>query len=266
MDRRGVRRYSSAMVTGASSGIGECFARELAARGCDLVLVARRAEPMMLLAKELENRHGIIAEVLPADLVDDAQLAEVAARLADPARPVELLVNNAGAGSLPPRAFHDQPIDREEGKVRLNVLAPLRLTNAVLPGMRERGFGGILTVSSIAAYWPQPHGATYAATKAFLSSFGETLLCENANTGVHVTTLVPGFTRRGDGAKGGPRKFTLPDFAWLNREDVAREGLDAVERGAAVCVPGAAYRIALGLTRVLPRSLVRAAFQKLWGG
>lgn len=259
------RKYGTAMVTGASSGIGECFARRLAARGGDLTLVARRSEPMKELAAELERHHGVAVEVLPADLTDDAGLAAVTARLADPDRPIELLVNNAGGGSVPPRAFHDQPLEREEAKIRLNVLAPLRLTHAALPGMRDRGFGGILTVASVAAYWPQPHGATYAATKAFLTSFTETLLCENTGSGVHFTTLVPGFTRRGDGARGGPRSFRLPEFAWLDRDDVAREGIEAVERGDAICVPGRAYRVALGLTRLLPRRAVRAAFVRVWG-
>lgn len=258
--------YRTALVTGASGGIGEIFARQLAARRCDLVLVARRAEPMEKLAATLAEWHGVDVEVITADLTVAADLARVAERLSDPDRPIELLVNNAGAGSRPPRPFHQQDPAGEETKVALNVIAPMRLTRAALPGMVARNHGGVLTVSSIAAYWPQPHGATYAATKAFLSSFGDTLACELAGTDVHVTTVVPGFTKRGNGvAKGGPKSFTLPDFAWLEREDVAAQGLAAVHAGVPICIPGATYKAALGLTRVLPRSVLRELFRRIWG-
>jgi short-subunit dehydrogenase len=162
--------------------------------------------------------------------------------------------------------LHEQDPAGELAKVALNVIAPLRLTRAALPSMVARDHGGVLTVSSIAAYWPQPHGTTYAATKAFLSSLGDTLACELAGTNVHVTTLVPGFTKRGNGvAKGGPKSFTLPEFAWLGREDVAAQGLAAVHAGVPICIPGATYQAALGLTRLLPRSVLRDLFRRVWG-
>ncbi|MBB4895178.1 hypothetical protein FHS39_004245 [Streptomyces olivoverticillatus] len=257
--------YASALVTGASSGIGRSLAWRLAAQGADLTVVARRGELLEELAEDVRKRFRVRVEVLAADLTVAEELSTVAERLADPERPVELLVNNAGAGSRPPRPLVDQPLEYEEGKVALNVLAPLRLTHAALSAMVPRRHGGILNVSSIAGFLPQPQGATYAATKAFLTSLTETVHCEARGHGVHVTVLCPGFVRRGAAAPvGGTRSVRLPEFVWLDREEVAREALEAVAAGKPVCVPGAGYRAVLAASRILPRSLSRRGFERLW--
>ncbi len=257
--------FQRAMVTGASSGIGASIARAVAARGCDLVLVARRAELLEALAAELRQRHGRTVEVLPADLTDAAQLAQVVARAieSEPDRRIDLLVNNAGGGSGRPRPLAKRTAEELAPVISLNVCALVELTRAVLPGMCEAGHGGILNVASVAAFIPQPQGAVYGATKAFVAAFTETVHCEVRGYGLRVAALCPGFTRRGPGgASGGSRR--LPEWAWLDRDAVAEQALAELAGGVAVIVPGRGYRIALGAVRVLPRELVRRAFIKLW--
>ncbi|GAA4088774.1 SDR family oxidoreductase [Actinomadura miaoliensis] len=244
--------YRTALVTGASSGIGESFARILAGRGTDLVIVARRAARLDELARELVERYRVAVEVLAADLTDPGQRGEVEHRLR--AEPVELLVNNAGFGAF--GAFAGQPLDDQLAQVELNVLALMRLTRAALPGMVERGRGGVLNVSSMAGFTPSPGSATYGATKAFVTAFSESLHAELAGTGVHVTALCPGFTRTDETQESS--------LLWLRREDVARAGLDAVSAGRALCVPGAQYKAALPALRAMPRSLLRAAVNRMW--
>ncbi|MEV5569006.1 SDR family oxidoreductase [Spirillospora sp. NPDC052269] len=244
--------FRTALVTGASSGIGESFARELAARGADLVIVARRAERLDQLARELVERFRVAVEVVAADLTDPAERDEVERRLRHD--PVELLVNNAGFGAL--GAFVDLPLDEQLREIDLNVNALVRLTHAVLPGMLARGRGGVLNVSSVAGFAPAPGSATYGATKAYVASFSESLHAEVVGQGVHVTALCPGFTRTDEAHDPHP--------LWLRREDVAREGLDAVELGRALCVPGLQYKAAMPALKMLPRPLLRAAANRLW--
>ncbi|MEA2716545.1 MAG: uncharacterized protein QOI56_1817 [Actinomycetota bacterium] len=243
-----------ALVTGASSGIGAAFARRLAADGSDLVVVARRRDRLEALAAELEEAHGVRVEALVADLSDPAQLATVEARLREGDRPVDLLVNNAGAGGH--GSYSSLPVDEVEAMVRLNLLAPVRLTSAALPVMVARGMGGIVNVSSISGEQPIPFVATYAATKAFLTSLSESLHEELRGQGVAITAVLPGFTRsefhdRADMGRSIPRPL------WMTSEEVAEAALAAVARGQAVCVPGFGYRLLVGLSRHAPRGLVR---------
>ena len=243
--------YQTALVTGASSGIGERLARRLAADGCDLVILARRTGRLEALAAELRGAHRVGVEVLTADLTSPAGLAAAEARLSDPGRPVELLVNNAGFGVS--GLFADLPAGRAEDQVRLNVIAVVRLAHAALPGMLRRGHGGVLNVSSVAGFVPSPGAATYGATKAFVTSFSESLAAEVKGRGVHVTALCPGFTRTDGRARPGAA------LAWLDADQVARAGLDAVAAGRVLAVPGAQYKSAVSLTRVVPRAVVRSA-------
>jgi uncharacterized protein len=247
-------RWPVALVTGASSGIGATFARRLAAAGSDLVVVARRRERLDALAAELTSSHGVQAEILVADLADPEQLTTVEARLHDPDRPVDLLVNNAGAGGH--GAYASTSVDDVDGMVRLNLLAPVRLTSAALPGMVARGRGGVVNVSSISGEQPIPFVATYAATKAFLTSLSESLHEELRGTGVAVTAVLPGFTRsefhdRADMGRSIPRPF------WMTTEEVVDAALASVARNEAVCVPGGYYRALVVLSRHAPRALVR---------
>lgn len=241
--------YRSALVTGASSGIGVEFARQLADRGCSLVLVARRTDRLESLADEL----GDDVELLPADLTSDAGLALVERRLT--AAPVELLINNAGVASS--GAFHSTDPDSQDRLVRLNVLAPVRLTRAAIGPMVEAGHGGILNVSSLAGDQPLRGFASYSASKAFVTSFTESIAAEVRGTGVHVTVLKPGYVWT-EMNPDGPARDSFAGRFWLEADDVARAALDAVERGRLISVPGGHWRAVNGLVNALPHQLVRS--------
>jgi uncharacterized protein len=246
--------YQSALVTGASSGIGRRLATLLAGDGTDLVVLARRTGLLDALADRLREEHKVGVEVLTADLTSPAGLAAAEARLSDPDRPIELLVNNAGYGSS--GSFADLPVGTAEDQIQLNVTAVVRLTHAVLPGMLQRGHGGVLNVSSVAGFVPSPGAAAYGATKAFVTSFSESLSAEVPHRGVHVTALCPGFTRTQphDQPALGPARL-----AWLDVETVARAGLDAVAAGRVLTVPGVQYKSVVSLMRILPRGVLRSA-------
>lgn len=258
--------YRAAVVTGASGGVGEAFARRLAADGCALVLVARRAKQLADLADQLRAAHGVDVEVLGADLTTPAELELVERRLADPGRPVDLLVNNAGAfGSI--GALADQPADTEVRKIELNAVAMVRLARAALPGMLARRHGGIVNVSSVSAFVPTPRAATYSATKAFITSFSESLHGETRGQGVSVTALCPGPMRTTihDDDPDRPRDRTPARLGVLEPSVVAAAGLAAVFAGRPVCVPGRRWAAIAAAARTLPRPLVRRAFYRLWG-
>jgi len=248
-------RWPLALVTGASSGIGRAIAVRLAADGSDLIVVARRADRLEALADELRSAHRVKVDVLVADVTDPDQLAAVEDRLRTGAPPVDLLVNNAGAGGQ--GSFADIPVAWQESQIRLNVLAPVRLTHAALERMLPRGQGGVLNVSSIAGLQPMPHLATYAATKAYLSSFTHAVHEEVRRQGVTVTALLPGFTRTEFHDAAGMNRSVAPGAAWMSAEVVARAGLRAVGRGRAQCVPGLGYRVLTGISAVTPWSLSR---------
>lgn len=252
-----IRLWTRALVTGASSGIGEAFARELAPRGTALVLVARSGDRLHALAEELRDSHAASVEVLPADLTDAEDLARVEARIRDDDEIVDLLINNAGSGSV--GRFVKLDLEREEAQIRLNVVAVMRLTHAALPGMRQRQHGGILNVSSMAGFQPTPTMATYGATKTFVTSFTEAVHEELRGSGVHATVLCPGFTRTRFQAAAGVEEeaSAIPDPLWDDATSVARLGLTAVSANRAVAVPGIANRATSAASRVLPTALTR---------
>jgi short-subunit dehydrogenase len=258
-----VPRWNLALVTGASSGIGRAIAVQLAADGTDLVVVARRRDRLEELAAELHKRNGVDVDVLVADVTDRDQLAAVEERLRNGTPPVDLLVNNAGLGGHGP--FAELPIDYQEGQIRLNVVAPVRLAHAALGGMLERGHGGILNVSSIAGVQPMPNVATYAATKAYLSSFSNSLHEEVRRHGVSVTNLLPGFTRTEFHEAADISRSVVPSLAWMSADAVARGGLRAVARGRAQCVPGLGYRILSGISALTPWSVSRRVLGAVLG-
>lgn len=244
-------RWSTALVTGASSGIGESFARLLAAEGTDLIVVARDVDRLEALASELRGAHGVRVEVLASDLSAPVSREMVEHRLADRSRPVDLLINNAGFGTSGP--FVDLPVAREEQQVQLNVVAVLRLTAAALAPMVERGRGTVVNVASVAAFVPVPGSATYAATKAFVCSFTDSLHDELAGTGVTATASIPGFTRTEFQARSDwAEQDNVPEAAWLSPDDVARATLDGAARGRARVVPGAGYKALVGMAQMLP--------------
>jgi len=239
----------SALVTGASGGLGAAFARELAARGHDLILVARRAERLEAAAAELGERYGVAVQAWVADLADPRALAEVARRIeALPA--LDLLVNNAGVGGA--GGFAGEPPEEQQRMIALHVAAPVRLTRAALPAMLARQRGGIINVSSLAAFIALPGSTGYCATKAALVALSRALNLEVRASGIRVQALCPGFIHTEfhdtlDRERFDPER--IPEFLWCSAEDVAASSLAALERGRVICVPGAQYRAIYLLAR-----------------
>ena len=245
---------TTALVTGATAGIGAEFTAQLAARGDDLVLVARDRERLEACAEDLRTRHRIAVEVIVADLTDREQVAIVEARLRDATRPVDLLVNNAGFGVN--QLFVDGDLEAEQAMLDVLVTAVLRLTHAALPGMVARGTGGVINVSSVASFIA---GGTYSAAKSWCTVFSESVDRQLAGTGVTVMALCPGFTHTEFHQRGGMDVSHLPDWMWLDAPDLVRDALADFRRGKPVSVPGAQYKAIRVLTSVLPRPLVRRA-------
>lgn len=244
--------FSSALVTGASSGIGEVMAELLAGAGVPTVVVARRADRLEQLAARFS---GI--EVLVADLTTAGGQQVVAERIADTEHPVELVVNNAGFGTS--GLFHELDADRLADEIELNVAALTALSHVALSTMVPRGRGWLLNVASVAAMQPAPRLAVYAATKAYVLSLTESLHEEVKPAGVNVTALCPGLTRTEFQQVSNTDHYQeqFPGFVWTSAVDVARSGLDAVVAGKAVAVPGLVYKTIATASGVTPRSLRR---------
>jgi short-subunit dehydrogenase len=243
-----------ALVTGSSVGIGAAFARLLARDGYDLVLVARDETRLKSLAAELEVSLRIRSEIIVADLTTAEGLELVEHRLADTARPVEVLVNNAGFG-LPTR-FVDSTIEAEERQLDLLVRAPMRLTHAALPSMIARGRGYVINVGSVAAFIP---ANTYSAAKSWLTFFSESLQQQLQGTGVQVSVVAPGYTHTEFHQRAGMDMSQVPEALWLDAADVAAQAWADAKRGKAVSVPGLQYRTLTAAAQFLPRSLLRGA-------
>ena len=245
-----------AVITGASAGIGEAFARALAARGHDLVIVARNQARLTELAAAVEREHGVSTEVLAADLETDEGVALVEARLRSEEHPAELLVNNAGFGTT--GAFHSLPIDGEIAEIRLNIVALVRLTHAAIAPMVVRGHGGVINVSSVGAYQPTPQSATYSASKAFVSSFTNAIHEELHGTGVKAMVLAPGFTHTEFHLRAQvDNSSKMPEFLWQSPDEVVTAALKAYDRGRAVCIPGVLNTVAAAFSGTLPSGVSR---------
>ncbi len=251
----GPSRHRRALVTGASRGIGEAFARRLAADGTDLVLVARDEARLETLARALRAVHEVGVEVLPADLTEQGPRARVAARLTDTAAPVDLLVNNAGAGMY--GRFLDHDLDAEADVVELNVVAPTLLAHAAAGAMARRRGGAIVNLSSVTAFQPVPDGAVYAASKAFVLRLSEALHEELAPLRVHVMALCPGFTRTDIFRAAGADEKAIPRALWRTAEEVVAEALRDLAEGRAVSVPGLVYRVQSAAAPRAPRAVAR---------
>lgn len=241
----------TALITGASSGLGAEFARQLAARGADLVLVARGAEALEELAAELRDSYGIATEVLAADLSIEADVDRVAARVSDAGHPIDLLINNAGFGL--PLHFADNDIADEVRHLRVHVEASMRLMHAAIRAMRGRG-GRIINVASAAGFISR---STYSACKSWLIGFSRWANAEYSRDGVTVTAVCPGFTHTAFHARMGlaAGKEGVPGFMWLNAPDVVREGLRDAARGRSASIPSLRYKAIVVATRMLPSSL-----------
>lgn len=245
--------FTSALVTGASSGIGNEIVHLLGSAGIAVVVVARRRDRLEALAMKYSN-----IEVLTADLATNEGVELVEHRLADTSTaPIDLVVNNAGFGTS--GRVHELPIDRLCREIQVNVTALTRISHVAVRVMVPRGRGYLLNVSSVASFQPSPGLAVYAATKAFVTSFTEAMHEELRTTGVRVTALCPGLTRTEfqmiSNTSGFESKF--PEFAWMGPQTVAKAGLDSVAKGEAIAIPGTLYKGLSALSSVTPRRASR---------
>ncbi|MGO1284643.1 MAG: SDR family NAD(P)-dependent oxidoreductase [Brachybacterium sp.] len=244
---------STSLITGASSGLGTEYARQLAGRGDHLVLVARDAARLEELAAELTRAGAAEVEVLSADLSSPEGIATVVERLTDEARPVEVLINSAGFGL--PLAFERNDIEDEARHLRLHVEVPMRLMHAALPGMLARRSGAILNISSASAVMPR---STYAAVKSWQVMFSRWASSRYRSRGVTVTAVCPGYTHTDFHARLGLAKGEegIPDWLWLEAPRVVSESLRDVARGKAVSVPSRRYKAIYTAARLAPTGLM----------
>lgn len=243
----------TALITGASSGLGVEFAWQLAAKGADLVLVARDRDALAELARAISERHAVVCEVLAADLLKPRHLARVAARLADRKAPIELLVNNAGFGL--PLDFAGNDLADEVDHLRLHIEVPMRLTHAALEGMLQRGSGRIINTASVAGFIPR---STYGACKGWLIGFSRWANGQYRERGVTVTAVCPGFVRTNFHERMGlpPGEEGVPAALWLHPTPTVAAALRDVARGRAVSIPSLRYKIVVWLTRMLPANVL----------
>ncbi len=243
---------ATALVTGGTAGIGNAFARELANRGYDLVLVARDTARLAQVAEEIHDRHGVEVETMTADLSLRADMDAVAARIEDPDRPIEMLINNAGFG------LHGSLLDRD---VELHVkaldvmcLAVLILSGAAGRAMKERGHGSIINIASSAAIITT---GNYSAVKAWALNYTEGLAVELAGTGVKVTAVMPGWVHTEFHQRAGIRAGNLPEVVWLSAEEVAQDALNDNAAGKVISIPSARWTAGVNAARLIPRRAIR---------
>jgi short-subunit dehydrogenase len=252
---------SSALITGASAGIGREFARQLTGRAGSLILVARRRERLQELRDELTKRDpNLNIHICVTDLSDDRAVMELCDWLEREKLSIDLLINNAGLGDMGP--FATSELQRVKEMLAVNVTALTLLTRLVLPGMMARKRGAILNVSSSAGFMPIAGFAVYAATKAYVTSFSEAIRVELRGTGVTVTSLCPGpvhteFTQVAQ--RGGAKRDQSPEFVNVSSEEVARAGLAAIERDCPLVIPGFIMKLGMFLVRITPMSILRMA-------
>jgi len=254
---------STAVVTGASSGIGVEIARSLARRGHAVALAARREERLRDLADELAEAHGVRTQAIECDVTDPVARAELVHRLDELGLDVEILVNNAGYGTG--GLFHELELERELGMVRTNSEAMVAMCGLFVPGMVARGRGAVLNTGSTIGFQPLPGEATYSASKAFALTFTESLHAELIDRGVVVTALCPGPVETDfmDDAAIADNASSLPKFMWVDPADVAEQGVRGLERGRRVVIPGAANRIGASLGRHVNRGVLLAAARRV---
>lgn len=257
--------WNRALVTGASAGLGREFAERLAANGTNLVLVARDTDRMDEHALSLTAQYGIEVEVLGADLTAAGQLTKVARRIERATSPVDLVVNNAGYGTV--GAFADNTTDSQVGMVDLNIRALVRLTHvAVTAFMARGGRGGILNVASLGAFQPVPYMATYTATKAFVKSFSEGVFEELRGTDITICALCPGLTRTEFAERAAASEDSVPDWMWMEAGPVVKAGLSGLAAGRAVVLPGLGNKVIGNLADQTPSWLSRQVSSLLGKG
>ena len=242
-----------ALITGATSGLGAEFAQQLGRSQHDLVLVARDADRLEAKAVRLRSDFGVAVEVLPADLITDQGVAAVSARLADPVRPISVLVNNAGFSTV--KAFESNSLENEVAPLRILARTPMELMHAVLPAMLDRGSGRIINIASVSAFIPR---GSYGAAKAWLTSFSRSANLRYGPQGVKVTAVCPGFVHTEFHQRMGADMGGVKPWMWLNAEPVVREGLAANAAGKGVSIPSKRYATLVALSRLVPDRLTAA--------
>jgi len=245
----------TALITGASAGLGATFARHLAAEGYDLILVARRADALSRIASEVGSKYGVAVETMVADLTRDDDCAAVGQKLASTER-LALLVNNAGFGTR--GLFFEADAARQDEMYRLHVLATERLTRAALPGMVARRQGGVINVASVAGFLQAQGAASYSSTKAWMISFSEGLHVEMKaiRSPVVVQALCPGFTyTEFHDVAGVDRYATMGKSWWMQADDVVGASVRALKTGKLIVVPGGRYKALVAASRIIPRGL-----------
>lgn len=242
----------TALITGGTAGIGAEFARQLAERGYDLLLVARDAERLTAYAEELHHDSAVDVETLVADLADRDQTLQVAQRLEDPERPIHLLVNNAGFGLRSTLLEPDTEID--ERALDVMCRAVLILSGAAARAMKKRGRGTIINVSSTAGFMAMGH---YSAIKAWVTTYSESLANQLKGSGVTVTALCPGWVRTEFHDRANINAASIPDFAWIDKTVLVREALADAEKGRVISVPTLGWKAAMGVAQALPRPAIR---------
>ncbi len=252
----------TALITGASSGIGASFARQLASQGYDLILVARRLDRLQTLADELKQRFSVCVEPLCADLSDPADMSRLESRIAEH-DDLTLLVNNAGFGTV--GSFVEVPIARHTEMIQVHVMATTRLCYAALPGFIQRGRGAIINVSSTAAFLPTH--TTYSSTKSYLIFFSEALQRELEGTRIRVQALCPGLTHTEFHDRPefkSPRSLiqSAPKFMWMSADDVVATSLRALHRGPVICIPGRMNQLLSAIARSALAPLLTGAMKE----
>ena len=255
---------NTALVTGASSGIGAAIATELASRGYSLILVARREERLQSLATELRSEHEIEAEIVAADLAEESERDRLQTDLGGRGRAVEVLVNNAGFGHQ--ADFAISPRERMVEMVRVNVEAVVYLTSRFLGPMAERGRGSVINIGSTAAFQPLPGSAVYAASKSFVLSFSEAIRTELRGTGVTVTAVCPGpvKTEFMEAAGAGGVEERTPGAVWMSAEEIARQAVDGAKHDKRVVVPGTLNRVTALAGQHSPRAVALPLIGRIW--
>lgn len=246
-----------ALITGATAGIGNAFARELARRGWNLVIVSRDVDRLESVAAELRSRHRVEVDVVGADLIDADGLQRAVNALTDSARPVDLLVNNAGASLA--NWFGSTAIEDEDRQLDLLVRAPMHLMDAAIKSMTGRGHGGIINVASVAAFTPR---GTYSAHKAWLVNLSQWANLHYRDAGLIVTALCPGFVRTEFHQRGNMDVSGVPRWLWLNADKVVDASLHDWERGRAVSVPSWRYKVLVAIARHAPSGVIKKLAQR----
>ncbi|MFC4606521.1 SDR family NAD(P)-dependent oxidoreductase [Streptomyces maoxianensis] len=248
---------TTALITGATAGIGAAFARRLAAEGHNLVLVARDTKRLQEQATELHDRHGIEAEVLTADLSEDDGIGAVEKRLSDPKSPVDLLVNNAGFGNK--GRYLEVSMADELTMLKVHCEAVLRLTSAAAESMRDRGRGGVVNVASVAAFVPR---GTYGASKAWVVQFTQGAARDLEGSGVRLMALCPGFVRTEFHERAGMGTENIPGWMWLDADKVVSAALADLARGKSLSIPDPRYKALMGVVKLAPRRLLGGVTSK----